>query len=362
MKRLKSLDILRGFDLLLLVYLGGIIKQFARATGWEWLKPVTHQLRHMDWIGYSVWDHIMPLFMFMAGVSIPFAFAKYREENRSKGKIYGRIARRVVLLWIFGMISQGNLLSLKPADFAYFSNTLQSIAVGYLVSAIMFLNTKPRTQIISAAALLVVYWAGMMFIKVDGCGGGDLTPDHNFAIWLDQKILGKHDDGTSYTWIWSSLNFIVTVMTGMFAGEVMKSDKHKEEHRAYFMMVLGVILIIAGKLWGLQMPIIKHLWTSSMTLFSSGISFILMGVFYYCIDCRGWSKGFEWLKYYGMNSIFVYMIGRFVKFNHISESVLWGFGNYLPDEWYKLLISIGGCVLLTLVLKHMYKDKIFLRL
>lgn len=373
-KRLKSLDALRGFDLFLLFCLGGIIIAGAEAFQWPWLKSLAEQCDHVWWTGYRIWDQIMPLFMFMAGVSIPFAFGKYREEQRSKKQIYWRIGRRFVVLWILGMICQGNLLTFQPGEWKWYSNTLQTIAVGYLASSLMFLHTKPKTQIITAICLTLAYWAAMMFIKVDGFGGGDFTPDGNFAEWVDRAVMGYTRPGTKmtpdggfvfsegyrYTWILSSLNFIVTVMSGMFAGEVLKNKGKTGNQKALFLIVLGAICIGAGLLWGLQMPIVKRIWTSSMTVFSSGISFLLMGVFYWMIDVKEW-KGFDWLTVFGMNSIFVYMLPVFVSFKGIAAKMLPGLMNYISESCFVFCTEVAGAILLYLLLKLMKKKEIFLK-
>lgn len=373
-KRLKSLDVLRGFDLFLLFCLGGIIVAGAKAFEWPWLVAVADQCEHVSWEGYAVWDQIMPLFMFMAGVSIPFAFTKYREENRSKKQIYWRIGRRFAILWILGMVCQGNLLTFIPGEWKWYSNTLQTIAIGYLVSSLMFLHTKPKTQIITAICLTLAYWAAMMFIKVDGWGGGDFTPNGNLAEWIDRNVMGysRHctvrtpdggytiPDWYRYTWLLSSLNFIVTVMSGMFAGEVLKNQKKTDNQKALFLIVLGAVCIGAGLLWSLQMPIIKKIWTSSMTVFSSGISFVLMGVFFWMVDIKKW-KGFEWLTAFGMNSIFVYMIPNFLTFKGVAGNFIKGLQNYMPEPSYLFCKEIGGAILFYIVVKVMKDKGIFLK-
>ena len=84
--------------------------------------------------------------------------------------------------------------------------------------------------------LLLAYWGAMQFITVDGYGGGNYTPDGNLAEWVDRTVLGRFRDAAvvengqivfaesyRYTWILSSLNFGVTVLTGVFAGYILKS-------------------------------------------------------------------------------------------------------------------------------------------
>ena len=124
----------------------------------------------------------------------------------------------------FGMMCQGNLLALDPDRVYLYSNTLQSIAMGYLIASLLFLYVRIRVQIGIAAALLLIFWGAMEFITVGNYGGGSYTPDSNLAEWIDRTVLGRFRDGATvengevifatwyrYTWILSSLNFGVTV-------------------------------------------------------------------------------------------------------------------------------------------------------
>lgn len=130
-ERLESLDVLRGFDLFCLVALEGILHPLGRAIDASWYNDFLWGFSHVQWEGFSSWDLVMPLFMFMAGVSMPFALSRYKAMP-DKWAVYRRIVKRVILLWIFGMMCQGNLLGLDPDRIYLYSNTLQAIAMGYL--------------------------------------------------------------------------------------------------------------------------------------------------------------------------------------------------------------------------------------
>lgn len=354
-KRLDSLDILRGLIMFVLVFFSPLLRNIATASGAGWMDVIVRQCKHVPWEGLVCHDMIMPLFVFMSGCAIPYAFAKYRANGNGKGKIYFRIARRVVVLWILGMICQGNLCSFKPETFIYYSNTLQSIAVGYAVSAILFINTRPRTQVIVAGALLVAYWAGCTFISVDGYGGGSYALETNFPRWVDAKVLGE---GGAYTWVFSSLNFIVTAMTGMFAGMILKSGR-TSVRKMQLLLLYGVGMIAAGLLWSLEMPIIKHIWTSSMTLVTSGISFLLLDLAYLIADHLQW-KGLNWLKVIGTNCILVYML-HYVHLTPITDKLLWGLNDIVGKDWYAVILVAADFLLLWIILRTMYKHKIFVK-
>lgn len=371
-RRLASLDVLRGADLFFLVALGPIVNAIARASNWEWLDSSMWIFHHVEWEGFAPWDIIMPLFMFMSGITIPFALERYRRGEGLAKEALWRIARRVVVLWIFGMMVQGNLLALDPNRIYLYTNTLQAIAVGYAVAAVMYLFTRTRTQIVSAVVLLLAYWAAMEFIAVDGFGGGNYTPDGNLAEWVDRAVLGRWRDnatvvdgavvwgkGYHYTWILSSLTFAVTGLCGMLAGTILKSNKSDRE-RLTWLFGGGIGMVAVAMLWSVWMPIIKIIWTSSMALYAAGVSFILMGIAYYFVDCKGYVRQTEWLKVYGMNSIAAYMLTQLINFRGVANSLLYGLEQYIGD-WYAALLTLCQVGTIYLILWVMYRKKIFLK-
>lgn len=370
-KRLESLDALRGFDLFFLVALGPLMHSLARTANVEWLNESMWVFSHVSWEGFSPWDLIMSLFLFMSGISMPFSLSRYKSIS-DKRPLLRRLAKRILLLWIFGMMCQGNLLALDPNTIYLYSNTLQAIATGYLITALLFLFTSRRTQIITAVVLLLVYWTAMQFITVDGYGGGNYTPQGNLAEWIDNTVLGRFRDTAQvidgkvvvadwyhYTWILSSLNFGVTVLTGLFAGYIAK-DKIEEKKKLKLYFGTGITMVIAGWLWNFQMPVIKTIWTSSMVLVSSGYCFLLMGLFYYWIDYKGHRSGITWLKVYGMNSIVAYMLANVVNFRCIGESLFYGLEQYM-GSYYSFLMTLWNIGAVYVIIWFMYKRGIFLK-
>ena len=371
-QRLESLDVLRGFDLLLLVGLESVMHHLSEAINTPSFHSFMWCFSHVSWEGFSTWDLVMPLFMFMSGITIPFALSRYKQEA-NKVLVYKRILKRVVLLWIFGMMCQGNLLALNPERIYFYSNTLQTIAVGYLISAVLFLHTSIKTQVILAIAMLLGFWGAMELITIQGYGGGNYTPDGNLAEWIDRTILGRFRDGASvvngevqfpdwyrYTWILSSLNFVVTVLTGVFAGYIIKAKGWMPKQKVTYLLIIGASMVAMGWIWGIWHPVIKKIWTSSMVLVSSGYCFLLMGLFYYLIDYKGWKQHTSWLKVYGMNSITAYMLAMCVNFSCIGHSLFHGLEQFMGD-YYQTWIAVVNAAIIYGILWIMYQKKIFLK-
>ncbi|MBQ6534828.1 MAG: DUF5009 domain-containing protein [Opitutales bacterium] len=357
--RVESLDILRGLDIFILVCFGPALHWLAKNTG---LIPplVGGQFDHSQWTGITFWDLIMPLFLFMAGVSMPFSLAKYSGPG-----VWRRVSKRVALLFFFGMLVQGNLLKFDWNAIKFYSNTLQAIGVGYLIAAIFMLNFKPRGQALATAAIFAACWALLTF-------GGDFSPDGNFAEFVDNAVLGRFRDGVSlkngewvlspyyrYTWILSSLNFGVTVMLGAFAGHIIKGPLSRGG-KAAGLFAFAVALLAAGYALSLQMPIIKKIWSSSFTLASGGWCALFMALFYWIVDCAGFSRPLNWLKIYGMNAIAAYVISHVVNFRSVGESFLFGLKPEL-GAYYPFALNLAQYAIVFAILLAMYKRKIFLR-
>ncbi len=368
--RLASLDALRGFDLFVLVALGPLVVNYTSAAGGPaWLAEA---FTHKSWEGFSFWDLIMPLFVFMSGASIPFALQRQKRAADYSGFTL-RLLKRVVLLWLLGMMCQGNLLSFNPDRIYFYSNTLQSIAVGYAVGAVMYMLTSVRTQMFAFVALLLGYWAAMTFVSVEGFGGGSYTPDGNLAEWIDRTVLGRFRDGAwtdaagavhfaswyHYTWLLSSLGFAATALSGVMAGHIARSGM-KEWRKFASYVGIGLLMLFAGWLWSLETPIIKTIWTTSMVLWSSGWCFLLLGVFYLWFDIFGRRTGLEFLKVYGMNSITAYLVSEIINFRGAAHCLLHGFEQFL-DGYYPLLLTAAQVAIVFCLLLLMKRNDVYLK-
>lgn len=366
-KRLFSLDVLRGLDLFLLVALQPVLRAaLVELDCTAFNTTILYQLNHAEWEGMRVWDIVMPLFLFMSGVTMPYSLPKYKTQNGNL-KVWTRVVKRFLLLFILGIIVQGNILSLDVDRIYLYSNTLQAIAVGYLLTVPMVLYLNTKQQIIAIVALLTIYSIPMHLY-------GDWSAQGNFASMVDKELLGRFRDGSmvtasgtvqfaawyDYTWIWSSLTFACTVALGSLAGVMTKNGNANRQATAQRLLFAGIILLVAGMLSGVWQPIIKRIWTASFTLYSTGLCYLLLALSYWWIDVKGHSKRWTWLLYYGCNAITAYLIGEVVNFRSVAESLLHGTAQYLGG-WYPVLLTLCNSIIVFLILKIMYHNKLFLK-
>lgn len=374
--RLTSLDALRGFNLFFLVALGPVLLSFCNGVPNGCLDalfdPLSHLLTHEEWEGLTPWDLIMPLFMFMSAASIPFSMSRYKRE-KCYGDFFKRLIRRVLLLWILGIIIQGNLRSLDPDHIYLYTNTLQSIAAGYAIASILFMFTSQRTQILCCIGMLLAYWMAMEFITIDGFGGGLYGKTDNLAELIDRVVLGRFrdastmlEDGTvafalgyTNTWILSTLTFGATSLFGLQCGSICKSQSDNRR-KLVLLIGIGITLTIVGWLWHLEMPVIKRIWTSSMAVVAAGYSFLLMGLFFWFYDCRRNTFGLNFMRTYGLNSIAAYTMEEMINFKSIPHSLFYGLAQYIGD-FYPCLLALGQAVVIYFILLAMKRLNIFIK-
>ncbi len=383
--RIASIDALRGFDMFWIVggktALVAVLAIFVSPLP-DWLQ---YHLNHPAWEGFSAWDLIMPLFLFVVGAAMPFAMAKRREQGATTASIYGRVLRRVFVLWILGMAVQGNLLVADQKGIFLFSNTLQAIAVGYLVASILLLHTSVRVQAIAVAVLLIGYWLLMLLIPFGDHPAGTLEPKANLARFIDEWVLGSFRDGTTYTWILSSMSFAATVLLGVLAGHLLRSSWSKGM-KVLWLVVIGGLCLALGWFWaggfdGLpwlggatlvgswRFPIIKHIFSSSMVLWAAGWSYLLLALFYLLIDVLRLRRVFFVFEVIGANAIFAYVGWHLFSgsFENVASKLLGALARTfktmddpLPAVG-QALTPVGAVIVLWLVLYYMYRKGTFLR-
>jgi len=357
-ERLVCVDALRGFDMLWIIGGAEVIISLGKASGIGFLSNLEVHFDH-TWGQFHFYDLIMPLFLFIVGVVMPVAFRNRQRKGATKKELYRHIIKRVVVLYILGLIASGHLLTFDTTKMHLWTDTLHAIAVGYLVSSILILEAGRKWQIIITAGLLLLYWLVMAVVPVPGHGTGIFEPDVNLALYVDNAVLGHWQEGAGWTYILSNMTFVCSVMLGVFAGQILLSDK-KPIRKAGLLALTGICFVIAGKVWGIWFPVIHHLWTSSLVLFAGGISFILLSLFYLVIDIWGYKKWSFFFVVIGMNAIAVYVATHLFDFTLIGNVFVGGLLRFL-GPWADFVESTAALAVVWLILFYMYRNKTFIK-
>jgi predicted acyltransferase len=362
-ERLTSIDALRGFDMFWIV--GG--DQVARALCKWWGTPEAQRLgdqfEHVDWEGFRFYDLIFPLFLFLVGVVLPFSLRKYMTADHPKSVALGRTARRVVLLFLLGLI-YNNLLQFH-FDQLRVTGVLQRIAICYGIASLIFLFTSVRIQVILFVAILAGYWAVLMYVPApESKTAGDLTIQTNLAGYLDRHYLPGRIYKSYYGFgdnegLLSTIPAVATTLLGVLAGHWLLSGRNRWI-KALGLAFAGLACLGLGIFWSREFPIIKILWTSSYVLVAGGWSLLLLSLFYTIIDViklRAWAFVFVVI---GVNAITIYIAKDIIPFDEISRYFLGGVARY-SGSFRPAVVPIGTLVLEWLFLLHLYRNRIFLR-
>ena len=362
-ERIISIDALRGFDMFWIMgpELGNTFVASLVVLIFGHLPPAVHfQLEHR-YARFGAWDMIMPLFLFIAGVSLPFSIGRRLEGGDSRASIYLKVLRRVIILWILGMISQGNLLQFRLDHLKVYSNTLQSIAAGYLVASIALVELRTvAKQMILCAGLLVSFALIMLYVPWPGGATGSFAQDANLAWWIDTTIMGRYMDGGGYTWILSSLGFAATVIMGSLAGHVLKSPS-PGQRKVLTLIGAGLASLAAGSLASFIVPNVKHLWTSSMVLWAGGWSLLLLAVFYLVIDVLGYKRWAFPLQVIGANAIVAYMAEKLFGIEHMCRNLFGGLCSHFGPA-HEFILTCLSILLLWSALYYLYRNRTFVRI
>lgn len=345
--RLFSLDVLRGMDMLLIVAVGRLLRSADAVWG---LPPqLMAQVRH-NWGGFTFWDMIMPLFIFMCGAAVPFGLGKRMKDGRPTIEYWKHVAGRVVLLWVLGMVSQGHLLTLDPMMVSPYNNTLQAIAMGYLVAASAMCVPSKWFRRLLPVGLALLYAVLLSFF-------GDYSKDGNFAMRVELKALSwLVPDGSEaynlygYTWFLTSLMFGAMTMTGFNATELLRSAL-SPWRKCGWLALGGVALCVFGYGIAPVVPLIKPIYSLSFTAASMGWSCIALAALYALTDILGCRRGCGLFVLYGQFALWAYMAGVFAPaFNSLSEVLLGGLAHWIGEKPMPFVYAVSYVCLVTCML------------
>ena len=352
-ERLHSLDLLRGLDMFLLTVVGPFAAALNRTT------PLPDALMgqfHHNWGGFTLWDIIMPLFLFMCGAAIPFALPRRMENGRAGLRYWRHVAARVTLLWVLGMVAQGRLLSFDALLINPFNNTLQAIASGYLVAAAVLCIPSEKVRTAAPFVLAVGYAAFLHFC-------GDYTMEGNAATCVERwilpritpegsKALALADPG--YSW-WATIPmFGAMTLCGMSATAILRSDA-TPMRRFGRLVALGAGLLAAG--WALSpvIPPIKHIFTLTFTAQAMGWCCLALAVLYALADILRLRRGTWLLLLFGQTSLLAYMCHEFQPvLNAFGDQFAPGAQHLFGERGVPIAVWFASSALLVAVL-HVWR-------
>jgi predicted acyltransferase len=359
--RVMSVDVLRGFDMFWLVGGTGFMMAVVRLCGEPLRGRLLPQFEHPKWMGFTFYDTIFPLFVFVVGMSVVFSLAKLLRE-KGKAAAYRRILRRAVLMFLLGLFYAGGMTN--PISDIRWLGVLQRLALCYLFAGILFCHLSWRGLLAVCVAFLLGYWALLCFVPLPGHDAVMWTETDNWANYLDALFLPgrKHNGAWDPEGLLSTFPAVSTCLLGVLAAQFLLNESTAPSRKVLYLVGGGLLMAAAGALWGLQFPIIKKIWTSSYVLAAGGYSLTLLGLFYLVVDVwkiRWWTAPFIWI---GMNPLTIYLVRNMVDFNKLALRFTGGSlsGSVSEDMAYFLQMTVSLALSILLV-RFLYRKRIFLR-
>ncbi|GIW88394.1 MAG: DUF5009 domain-containing protein [Isosphaeraceae bacterium] len=360
--RLLSIDALRGFDMFWIIGGDALFRAIGRRLGPPVELVTERQLQHVAWEGFVFYDLIFPLFLFLVGVVIPYSLRSHRARGESSRALAWRVARRVALLVLLGLVNNG-LLQLDFANLRY-AGVLQRIGICYGVAAVLAWWLRPRGIVAAILVILLGYWAVLATVPAPGGRAGDLSPEGNVSGYLDRTLLPGRIMPEYYGYgdnegVLSTIPAVATALLGVLAGTWLLTDR-RPWVKVGGLLGAGAACLGLGIAWGQVFPVIKNLWTSSFVLVAGGWSLILLGAFYAVIDVLG----ARWLALpfavIGANAITIYVGQEFLDFERISRFFLGGVAR-LSGAWEPVVLAAGVVGAAWVFLYILWRNRWFLR-
>jgi predicted acyltransferase len=362
--RLHSLDALRGFDMFWIIGGGELFEAIARCFPNKGFQILAGQMEHVPWAGFHFYDLIFPLFMFISGATIPIAILSKLEKGASKKDMILKVARRMAILVILGIIFNGTLRD--GFANARYASVLGQIGIAYFIASLILIHTHSlRARLLWLTGILVGYAAIQLWVPVPGYGAGVLTQEGCINSFIDRNFLpGRMGQGTfDALGLLCILSASAVTLMGSFAGQILIKKETETGNKLILLGSVGTGLIILALIINPFYPVIKNCWTTTYNLLTGGISFLLVALFYVIIDVWGFKKWSFFFRVIGLNSIFIYLIsvGNLVDVSHTTMSFFGWIVKPLSENAGELVLVTGGIILCWLLLYFMYRKKIFIK-
>jgi len=328
-QRFYSLDVFRGATVCLMILVNN-------PGSWGHIYP---PLKHAPWDGLTPTDLVFPFFLFAVGNAM--AFVMPRLEAAGDAIFWKKVLKRTAIIFLIGLFlnwwpfvkwQDGALVfrhwvdPINPESGIRILGVLQRIALCYFFASVLIYYLKLRKAFYIGLALLLVYWLL--------CYIGNPADPYSLKGWfgtaIDKAILGiahlYKGEGIPFDpeGLLSTIPSIVQVIFGYIVGDyIQKKGKTVEtqpgnSNNGLYQMVTGlfvagVAMMVTGFCWDMIFPINKKIWTSSFTIYTSGLATITIATMIYMIEVRDIKGGLtRFFDVFGKNALFVFALSAFL--------------------------------------------------
>jgi len=374
--RILSIDIMRGLTLFLMLFVNDLFEPGVPA----WL---VHTKANVDGMGLADW--VFPGFLFMVGMSIPYAFSSRMKSGETRLKVFIHILLRTASLLLIGvfMLNSGRLNS----GLSGINRNLYSILMYVSVSLIwnqypenrklkkLFLGLKVLGAIglIGLATIFkagepghitwfetgwwgilgLIGWGYLVAATASLLIGPKLLP--TVVLWLTFIAINI----LSQLGMLGFLNFLspifgvildgnvpMIVLAGLVVSLFLKQSSFERGKTVGIIAAFGILSLVAGFFLRNWFIISKIYGTPSWGMICNGISMIVFAFLFWIMDIQGKTKWAAVFKPAGQNSLTTYLAPDILYF------VIWGLS--LPLFFYKQassqLLAVCGSLVWALAM------------
>lgn len=310
-QRFYSLDVFRGATVALMILVNN-------PGNWGHIFP---PLEHASWHGLTPTDLVFPFFLFAVGNAM--AFVMPRLEAAGEAAFWKKVITRSLLIFGIGLFlnwypfikynDAGNFVA-KPFESLRIFGVLQRIAVCYFFASIIVHYGKVRGSFVAGMIILLLYW----FLCVAANPADPFSLSGWFGTNIDMTLLGEkhmyHGEGVAFDpeGLMNSFAAIVQVILGFLVGNYI-IQKGKTQEMLNGLFVAGCVLVFIGFCWDMLFPINKKIWTSSYTVYTTGLALLILSIMIYLLDFK--NKGGWWSSFFdvfGKNALFIFAMSALI--------------------------------------------------
>lgn len=320
-QRYYSLDVFRGATVALMILVNN-------PGSWS---HIYAPLEHAAWHGCTPTDLVFPFFLFAVGNAMAFVMPKFEKEGAAF--FWKKVIKRTVLIFLIGLLlnwspfvlyNPQDQLVLKGWEWITKSGNiagirvmgvLQRIALSYFFASVIVYYCKTKGAFVVSGIILLIYW---LLSFVLGDAADPYTLQGFFGTNVDIRLFGVahvyKGEGVPFDpeGLVSNTAAIVQVIFGYLTGQYIQ-QKGKSFEMLTHLFVAGAVLLLAGYCWDMVYPINKKIWTSSYTIYTSGLAIISLAVLIYLIEFKEKKNAFtKFFDVFGKNPLFIFVLSGFL--------------------------------------------------
>lgn len=310
-QRYYSLDVFRGATVALMIMVNN-------PGSWGHIFP---PLDHSPWHGCTPTDLVFPFFLFAVGNAMSFVMPRFEKEGTPY--FLKKVIKRTLLIFLIGIFLNwspfikwdNDQIIFKTFEKIRIMGVLQRIALCYFFGSLIVYFFKTKGAYVISCIILLLYWVMCLFL------GNTADPYSLQGFWgtqFDINLFGVNHiykgEGVPFDpeGLSSTFAAIVQVVFGYFVGQYIQ-QKGKNYEMLSNLFIAGTVLLFTGYCWDMVFPINKKIWTSSYTMYTTGLATITIAIMIYLIEFKeakgSWSRFFD---VFGKNPLFIFFLSGFL--------------------------------------------------